>query len=339
MRKYFLCKYFAELNAFLVEAVHVPKEALEHDLVLVVGEERAHGFGSESLANDDAGRTVAGEFLVVVLVVLAAGEGHDLSHNVGAELLLARAALNVHVNAELALLEANELQGNDIGSLMEQLVEGVLAIGAGLAEEHGAGGISYGLAEAVYGLAVGLHVSLLQVCREAAEGLGIRQERRSGEAEHVSLIYADEGIEKRGILLKVSVSSKLVLCGCAFKEAGKYFRSVSKGKDRTANRGGGGESSSDVIVHEESSQVIAAGGKGRGLARYGHHVLGSVEACVLQRILYEGFVGQGLQGRAGLGYQSIPARTAAASSGSTLLMNLASILKLPVCFAQFSSAR
>ena len=34
MGEYFLCKYFTELYAFLVEAVDVPYEALEHNLVL-----------------------------------------------------------------------------------------------------------------------------------------------------------------------------------------------------------------------------------------------------------------------------------------------------------------
>ena len=38
------CQDLAQLNAFLIEAVKVPCEALEHDLVLKVGEQRAEGF-------------------------------------------------------------------------------------------------------------------------------------------------------------------------------------------------------------------------------------------------------------------------------------------------------
>ena len=109
MGQYLLCQHLAQLNAFLVKAVHVPKEALEHDLVLIVGKKCTHGLGGESVADDDAGRTVAGELLVVVLIVFAAGKCHDLCSYVGAELLLAGAALNVHVDAELALLETDEL--------------------------------------------------------------------------------------------------------------------------------------------------------------------------------------------------------------------------------------
>ena len=281
MCEYFLCKHLAELYAFLVEAVYIPQEALEHDLVLEMGEQCANGFRSESLSNDDAGRTVAGELLIVVLVVPAAGECHDLRNHVRAKLLLAGAALDVYVNAELALLKADELQGNDVGSLMKQLVEGVLAVGTGLAEENGAGRVAYGLAEAVNGLTVGLHVSLLQVCREAAEGLRIRQNCGCREAKHVSLVYADQCVEECRVLLDISIGSELILSGCAGKEAGKYFRGVCKGENRAAYCRGGGESSADVIVHKEGAQIIAAGCQRRGLTRYGYHMLGSVKACVL----------------------------------------------------------
>ena len=51
-----LSKEFAELYAFLVEAVDVPYKALEHNLVLEVSKECAERLGSQLLAGDDAGR-------------------------------------------------------------------------------------------------------------------------------------------------------------------------------------------------------------------------------------------------------------------------------------------
>ena len=59
-----LCEELAELDAFLVEAVDIPDEALEHNLVLEVSQQNAEGFGIELVADDDAGRTAAGECLV-----------------------------------------------------------------------------------------------------------------------------------------------------------------------------------------------------------------------------------------------------------------------------------
>ena len=128
-----------QLDAFLVEGVDVPGKALIHDLVLEVGQQSAHSGGSQLLTDDDGAGTAAGKLLVVIGIVLAAGEGHDLSGNVGAQLLLAGGALDHNVRAHLAVAEANELQGGDVGALVQQLIEGVLTVGAGLAEDNGTG--------------------------------------------------------------------------------------------------------------------------------------------------------------------------------------------------------
>ena len=154
----------AELDAFLIEAVHVPDEALEHDLVLEVSEQSAEGFGIQGVADDNAGGASACECLVGVLIVFAAGKGHDLGHDVCAQLFLAGAALDVDIHADLAVFVADELHRDDVCALVQKLIEGVLAVGAGLTEDDGAGHVVDGLAETVDGFAVGLHVELLKVC-------------------------------------------------------------------------------------------------------------------------------------------------------------------------------
>ena len=106
-----LGKDFAELNAFLVEGVDVPREALEHDLVFKVSKQSAHGGRGQLFADDDGGRTTTLEILVQVVILLATGKGHDLGGHVGGEFLLAGAVLDNDVGVHLALAEANELQG------------------------------------------------------------------------------------------------------------------------------------------------------------------------------------------------------------------------------------
>ena len=64
-------------------------------------------------------------------------QSHDLRRNVRAELLLARAVLNDNVGADLAVLKADELQRNNICSLMEELIEGVLSVGSGSPKSTG----------------------------------------------------------------------------------------------------------------------------------------------------------------------------------------------------------
>ena len=178
MRKNLLCKYLAQLYTFLVEAVKVPCEALEHDLVLEMGKDRAYRFRSELIADDDAGRSVACEELISVLIVLAACKCHDLCCHICTELLLAGAVLDHNICLSLALLKADELKRNDVGALVEQLVEGMLSVGTRLTEDHRTCLIIHRLSVAVYALAVGFHIKLLQMCRETAQSLGIRKDCR-----------------------------------------------------------------------------------------------------------------------------------------------------------------
>ena len=92
MGKHALGQYFAQLYAFLVEAVQVPQEALEHHLVLEMRKQRPQRFRRKLLPDDDAAGPVAFEVLVPVFILLAASKGQDLGRYVRAELLLARAS-------------------------------------------------------------------------------------------------------------------------------------------------------------------------------------------------------------------------------------------------------
>jgi hypothetical protein len=66
----------------------------------------------------------------------------------------------------------DEISGDELGALVEELVEGVLGVGGGFTEEDGASGV---LDEVVCGagdcLAVGFHGELLEVGGEAVEVL------------------------------------------------------------------------------------------------------------------------------------------------------------------------
>ena len=154
MGQYAFREHFAQLDAFLVKAVQVPQEALEHDLVFIVGQQGAKCFRRQLVTDDDTAGPVAGKVLVPVLILLAAGKSHDLGSHVGAQLLLACAALDCYVRFSLAVYKSNELQRNDIGSLVQELIEGMLAVGTGFTEDDGSGGIIHGFSPSVYALAV-----------------------------------------------------------------------------------------------------------------------------------------------------------------------------------------
>ena len=239
--------------------------------------------------------------MVGVLVSLAASKCHDLSRDVSAELLLAGAALNDNIHADLAVVKSYELHGNDVGSLMEQLIEGVLAVGSGLTEDDRSCYIIYGLAEAVDGLAVGFHIQLLQVCREAGQSLGIRKYCRAEIAACISLIDADQGIQKGCVLPDIGILSQSVGLCCAVHDRREYFRSECQGQNNCAYAGRGRITAADIVIHEECFQIISALRQRRSLTGNSKHVLGRIYACILEGIPYEGLVGQSLKGCAGLG--------------------------------------
>ena len=161
MCKHALCQNLSELYAFLIEAVHIPQEALEHNLVLKVCQKCSERLRVHLLTNDDAGWTSTLEILVAVLVGFAACECHDLSCDICAELLLACAVLDHNICADLAVLKADKLKRYDVCALMQQLVERMLSVRARLAEDHRSCRVVYRLTETVHRLTVGLHVKLL----------------------------------------------------------------------------------------------------------------------------------------------------------------------------------
>ena len=116
--KYTFCKDFTKLYTLLVEAVQIPEEALEHDLVLKVCQKCTKGCMCKLLTDDNTGRTSALKVFIQVLIFFAAGESYDLSCNVCAELLLAGAVFNINIYTKLTLLKSDELQRNDVSSLM-----------------------------------------------------------------------------------------------------------------------------------------------------------------------------------------------------------------------------
>ena len=268
-----------------------------------MGKDCAHGSGIELLTDNDAGGAAACKIFVAVIVLLAAGKGHDLGGNVCAELLLAGAALDDNIGSHLAVLKAHELQGNYVRALMEKLIEGVLTVGAGLTEDDGAGHVVHRLAEAVDGLAVGLHVQLLEVGGEAAHCLRVGQHGSGGIAEDVTLVDADEGIQHCSIALYIGVLCKFIRLGCACKKLGKHLRAESKGQNCAAHSGGGRVAAADIVVHEKGCKITGVLCQRRVLAGDCQHMLCRVETGFFQRVLHEGLVGQSLKRGAGLGHQ------------------------------------
>src|SRR3990172_2438008 len=166
----------AELHAPLVERVDPPDRTLGEDRVLVERDELSERLRRELLGEDRVRRAIALEGPV----------GHEpLRRPLGPDLLGRlpegqRLGLREDVREEHVVLpaerteglrERDEIAGDEARPLMDQLVEGVLAVGPRLAPGDGSGRVVDPGPVERHVLAVALHRGLLQIRREALQVL------------------------------------------------------------------------------------------------------------------------------------------------------------------------
>ena len=95
-------------------------------------------------------------------------------------------------------------------ALMDQLIKGMLAVGAGLTPHYHAGIVIHLLAVAIHSLAVTLHVQLLQIGREAVQILVVRQHGIGSCAEEVTIPDAEQSHQHRNVFIKRSGAEMFV---------------------------------------------------------------------------------------------------------------------------------
>src|SRR5262249_16389683 len=177
-----LSQYFAQLHAPLVEGVDVPDHALGEDAMLVKSDELAECFRREPFGDERIRRAVAREdamrhkpirraVSLDLLGRLPEGQGFGLSEHVCQE----------HVVVPTKRVERPgeryEVAGNESRSLMNQLVERMLAICAWFAPIDRAGIVRDFVTVERDVFAVAFHRQLLQIGWKSFQVLLVRQHR------------------------------------------------------------------------------------------------------------------------------------------------------------------
>lgn len=212
-----LSENLAQLNTPLVEGVDVPDRTLDEGDVLVVGDQSTQGGRGDLLSQNGGGGPVAQEGLVRDEVLrgvlgldllggLADHQGLGLGQEVGGQHALVLAALDGVVR----LGGHDEVRGDELGALVQQLEEAVLGVGGRLAEQDRARRVLDVLARASDGLAVALHRELLQVRREAVQVLVERSDQVSLRAEEVAVPHAQQTGNGGDVLLQRGLAEVLV---------------------------------------------------------------------------------------------------------------------------------
>lgn len=138
-----------------------------------------------------------------------------------------------------------------------ELVERVLAVGAGLAPEDLAGLGGHRGAVPAHGLAVRFHSELLQVGREAVQVLVVRQHGVRGDLEEVAVPHVDHAHDHHGVLLERRLGEVLVDLTEACEELLEAGRSEHDG-EREANGGIDGVTAADPIPEAECVRRVDA---------------------------------------------------------------------------------
>ena len=317
-RKNLLRELLAEFHAPLVVAVDVPDNALDEDLVFVHGDEGAERFRRNVVHHDGVGRLVAFEHLVrgeecdffFALAVLAefflglgerlaVHQGFGLGKEVGEQLLV------VIANLVVAVGRGDEVARNHLGALVDQLVEGVLAVGARFAPEDRAGLVVHALGVAIDGLTVRFHVGLLEVGSEAMEVLVVREHRVAGSAEEVVVPHADEGEDNRHVLVGRGGLEMLIHFVGALVELHVVFETDAESDRETDGRPQGVTATHPVPEFKHVGSVDTESGNGFGVGGERHEVLGDGLLVTVKSLEDGGLgrfgVGHGLERRERLG--------------------------------------
>lgn len=187
----FLGERLAQFDTPLVKAVDVPDGALRESKMLVVDDQCTQSCRRDLVSQNRGRRTVAEEgFMRYKLILrplcldlfrsLADHQGLRLGEKVGSKhpALVRNCSFLWKLNLLLvlvvfyrivALSSKNKVSGNELGSLVEQLVERVLCVGCWLAKEDRTSCILDVITVAGDGLAVRLHRELLKISWEPVQ--------------------------------------------------------------------------------------------------------------------------------------------------------------------------
>jgi len=222
---------FAEFDAPLVEGVDVPEDALSKDAHLVERDEAAEDGGGEFFGEDDIGRAVAVEDAVWGECGRGAfgfdfGEGFSEREGLGLREDVRHEDVVVTAERVEGFSEGDEVAGDEAGALVDELVEAVLAVGAGFAPvDRTRIGIHMGAIE-FHMLAVAFHRELLEVGGEAFQVLVVGQDGNGLCAVEVVIPQGQEAVEDGDVLLKGRGAEVLV----HRMESGEHFAEVVRAK-------------------------------------------------------------------------------------------------------------
>src|SRR5215475_8786951 len=215
LRNNALSQNFSQFDAPLVEGIDVPDGALCEHGVFVQSNQLSECFRREPIGKDRIRWPVAFEYPVRYEPVRRPFR-FDLFGSLAER---ERFSLGKHVRQKHVVMasqgierlrEGDEVTWDQMGPLVDQLVEGVLAVGPRLTPVNGACLLRYGRSVDRYMLAVALHCQLLKIGGEALQVLLIWQHGGGLSAEKVGVPDSEEAHKHGQIALERRCAEVLI---------------------------------------------------------------------------------------------------------------------------------
>ena len=145
-----------------------------------------------------------GQFLAHLCFGLAAHQRFGLGNAVGAENLV------VFTDGMVGARRQDEIRRHQLRTLVNELKEGVLPVGAGLSPDNGSGVVVHGYPVTGHPLAVAFHICLLQIGGQQTQGVVVRQDGMIAGAEEIAIPDAQQAKDHRHIALEIRVAEMFV---------------------------------------------------------------------------------------------------------------------------------
>ena len=169
---------------------------------------------------------------------------------------------------------SQKIAGNELRALVDELIKSMLAVGARLAPDDGAGGIVHETAVRGHGLAVAFHVALLKIGGEPRQILVVGQDGVGLGAEVVAVPDAEQAHDDRDIFLQRRGAEMLVGHERPFEKLLEVVEADGQGDGKPDGRPQGIPAAHPVPEHEHVGRIDAEFGHGLGVGGKGHEMLG-----------------------------------------------------------------
>ncbi len=160
----------------------------------------------------------------------------------------------------------HEFGRDDARALVDQLVKGMLAIGAGLAPDDRAGLALDRRAVQRHALAVRFHVELLQIGRKTRQALVIGQDGAGGVAQNIAMVEAEKAeqhrhvfAQRRGLEMLVHGMGAIEELAEIVRADGDHQRQADRRPDRIAAADPVPEAEDAVRVDAEGGDLVERG--------------------------------------------------------------------------------